>query len=58
MVKVVNHPAEQIKARMARRGFNLEESQALLKSKKGDVILPKKRSCRQSNLKDKLNRFC
>lgn len=43
--------------RLSRRGYNLEECRDLLEKRKGNLLYLKKRTFRQSNIKD-INRFC
>lgn len=57
MVNIVNNPVDLMKNRLARRGYNMEESKELLKNRKGNLMYVKKRAFRKSNVKD-LKRFC
>lgn len=56
-MNVIKSPVEQMKNRLIRRGYNVEESRDLLEKRKGNLLYVKKRSFRESNVKD-LKRFC
>jgi len=51
LFQVVRSSEELLTGRLSRRGFSSEDCRELLKSSNGNVILLKKYSCRNSNLK-------
>lgn len=55
---LVKDPVELMKTRLSRRGYNMEDSEDLLKNRKGDLMYLRKRALRQSNIKDVVKRFC